>query len=308
LTHFGPIFLPLSIITVFNCHIDIILIILEIVINKRWGKDMKKIGSVIAVFSGIMAILLFIMGCSSFTGAILGGVESGVSRAAEERVEQALYSRLAPKEQTPPPKTSNWNQFMVTQAQIVFSYSFSAGGLWVGSVGYVPGEWTKFAWEPEGETPVIMEKAFLKKLDNGNEWWRVSWYDKDVEWIYEALISPTEEKLLRLRAKDADGNEGEIPVTADTPAIYNAPAELTEDSIEGATVGKETITTPAGTFSTDHIKYLAMAGEGEIEWWATREVPGGIVKYLFRDKEEGVIWTSILNEKGRGATTILGSY
>ena len=269
---------------------------------------MKRSKSAMVLFLVIIFISLIIAGCSSFTGAILGGVESGVSRAAEERVEQALYSRLAPKEQTPPPKTSNWNQFMVTQAQIVFSYSFSAGGLWVGSVGYEPGEWTKFELKPEGDSPVIMEKAFLKRLDNGNEWWRVSWSDKDVAWVYEALISPKEEKLLRLRAKDADGNEGEIPVTADTPTIYNAPAELTEESIEGATVSKETITTPAGTFSTNHVVYLAATGEGEIEWWATNEVPGGIVKYLLRDKEEGVIWNSTLQDKGKEATTILGSY
>jgi len=42
------------------------------------------------------------------------------------------------------PASPEWGRFMATQAQIIFSYSFAAGGLWIGETGYKPGEYTKF--------------------------------------------------------------------------------------------------------------------------------------------------------------------
>ncbi len=252
--------------------------------------------------------ILIVSGCASLTDVVMGGAAAGVERAVSERAEQAVYKRLAPKEQLPPPASPGWGQFMANQAQIVFAYSFSAGGFWLGQVGYKPGEYTKFEWHPEGDSPVTIERAFLKKLDDGKEWWRVSWAEEEDTWIYEALFSPGEDgKLLRLRARDADGNEGEVPVT-EGHAIYVPPAELTEESIEGATVEHEKIKTPAGTFEADHVVYLSVTGEGDVEWWITDEVPGGVVKYLISSKEEGVIWSSILKEMGKNATTILGSF
>jgi len=256
--------------------------------------------TVILIFSGLL--LLIVEGCSTLTSAVMGGTK----RAISERIEQAVYKKLAPKDQLPPPKTANWNQFMILQAQIVFSYSFSAGGLWIGKTDYKPGEWTRFEWKAEDESPVTLERAFLKKLDSEKEWWRVSWSDEEDTWIYEALLSKEEGSLLRLRARDADGNEGEVPVTGEI--VYIPPAEVTEESIKGATVGHENLKTPVGTFSTDHIVYMTATNEGKIEWWITDEVPGGVVKYLFTDDEGKEIWTCVLKEKGTNATTILGAF
>jgi hypothetical protein len=254
-------------------------------------------------------VVFIITGCSSIQDAVMGGVTTGVEEAVEQRVEQAVYKRLAPKEETPSPSSPGWGQFMATQAQIIFSYSFSAGGLWLGQTGYNPGEYTKFEWKPEEDAPVVLEKAFLKRLGDGKEWWRVSWSDEDGSWIYEALFSTGEDReLLRLRARDADGNEGEVPVT-EGQVVYVEPAELTEESIEGATVERAIkVTTPAGTFVTDHVVYLAVTGEGEVEFWLTDEVPGGVVKYLISDKQKEVVWLSVLIEEGSNAKTILGSF
>lgn len=255
----------------------------------------------------IAMLLVFGVGCSTVTDSLVGGAVSGIGRAASERAEQAAYKRMAPKEKLPPPASQQWGNFMAMQAQTVFSYSFSAGGLWLGQTGYNPGEWTKFELVTTGDkNPVVLERAFLKKEDNGNEWWRISWSVDKETWIYEALMSPTERRLLRLRGKDADGNQGEIPVTGQ--AIYYPPTEVTDESIQGATVGKENITTPAGTFKTDHVVFLAATAEGKIDWWITNKVPGGVVKYLFKDKEEGVLWSSTLKAKGKDATSMLGSF
>ena len=268
-------------------------------------KITKAIGTAV-LFSTI--VVLFVIGCSSLSDVVMGGATSGAEKAVSDRIEQAIYERLSPREDLPPPSSSNWGQFMANQAQIVFAYSFSAGGLWLGQTGYKPGEYTKFAWKAEDDTAVMIERAFLKKLEDGNEWWRVTWEEGEDTWIYEALLTPGENaEILRLRARDADGNEGDVPVTKGQ-TIYVPPAELTAESIEGATVERGKVSTPAGTFEADHVVYLAVTGEGEIEWWITEEVPGGVVKYLLNHKEEGVIWTSILQETGKNATTILSSF
>lgn len=258
------------------------------------------------VLSAGVALLLAAVSCSTVGTAVVGGVQRGVGQAVETRVEQAVYKKLAPKDQLPPPASPQWGQFMALQAQVVFSYTFSAGGYWIGKTGYKPGDYTKFDWIDEAGTKVTLEKAFLKKLDNGNEWWRASWSDEEGSWIYEALLSPAEERMVRLRARDADGNEGEVPLTQE--AIYVPPAEVSDESVEGATVGQEKVKTPAGTFTADHVVFVSAAGEGKVEWWITGEVPGGVVKYIAKDNEQKVVWTSVLREFGKDATTVLSSY
>ncbi|MEJ2051786.1 MAG: hypothetical protein P8Y60_18495, partial [Calditrichota bacterium] len=228
---------------------------------------MKKLHLVVA--GSITFLLALLVGCASMTDAVIGGAVSGMSRAVSERAANAVYKKMAPKEKLPPPKTPGWNQFMTMQAQIVFAYAFAPGGLWISRTGYQPGQYAKFQWKDnENDSGVQIERAYLKKEDTGNQWWRVSWTEGEDAWVYEGLINPSEGELLRLRAKDADGNMGEVPVQEGT-AVFTEPSEPSEESIEGATIGKENITTPAGTFNTDHVRYMAATGEGNIDWWIT---------------------------------------
>jgi hypothetical protein len=231
-------------------------------------------------FCGLISIIIIIStGCIGFSDPISRGIGRGIGRAAGEHAEQEAYKKMAPSEKLPPPRSANWGNFMAMQAQIAFTYSFTIGGLWLGQVGYEPGE-------------------------KGNHWWRVSWIDGEDTWIYESLIS-SGGNLLRLRAKDTDGNEGEIPVSGEQ--IYYPPRDVTKESIEGATIGQENLETKAGVFKCDHVKFMAVYGQGNVEWWLSNKVPGGVVKYQIVD-QGNVIWTSTLVAKGADATTILSSY
>ena len=265
----------------------------------------KPIVTILALLTLSIGIALLNTSCSTITSSIIGGAESGLSTAISESVEQSVYKKAAPKEKLPPPQTPGWNQYMISQAYVVFSYSFSMGGYWFGTEDYKVGEWTRFQVVTDDGDKIIIEKAFLKKLDNGNEWWRVSLKDSDGEWIYEALLSPDDGKLLRLRGKDADGNVGEIPVTEDT--VYGKTQKLTKESIEGATVGKEKVKTPAGSFNADHVVYNSM-GNGKIEFWLTDKVPGRVVKYSIKGQGEGSSFTAVLIDYGKGAKSILKSF
>jgi hypothetical protein len=254
-----------------------------------------------------LAVAIAVSGCmlgDAVMGGISSGVSKGVSKGVEQKVEQEVAPQTQPSRAKAPPMGPQWNQFMVMQAQMAFAYAFSAGGLWAGQQGYKPGEYTKFKWTMEAEEPIVMGRAYLKELDDGKQWWRVSWEDSEGSWIWEALIDPETSQMVRMRARDADGNEGEVPVSGQ--AVYMAPQELTEESVQGATVGKEKVTVPAGTFQSDHVVF--MTGEGQAEFWLAPQIPGGVVKYLISQKGEGTVWSSDLVEYGKNANTVLNSY
>jgi hypothetical protein len=254
--------------------------------------------------------VILLSGCSMMGDAVMGGISSGVSKGVSKGVEAEVEQEMAPETQgaqsKAPAMGPQWNQYMVTQAQMAFNYAFSAGGLWAGQQSYKPGEYTKFEWVMEDNQPIVMERAHLKEQDDGKQWWRVSWEDSEGLWIWEALIDPQTSQMVRMRARDADGNEGEVPVSGQ--AVYMQPAELTKESVQGATVGKEKVTVPAGTFQADHVVYMAATGEGQAEFWLAAQVPGGVVKYLISKKGEGTIWTSDLIDYGKQATTVLNSF
>ncbi len=269
---------------------------------------MKKQAVSISIVVVALALTLALSGCFNLGDAVMGGIRSGVrkgvSSGVEQRVEQEVAPQTQPSQAKAPPMGPQWNQFMVMQAQMAFNYAFSAGGLWAGQKGYKPGEFTKFKWTMEGDDPIVLERAYLKEQDDGKQWWRVSWEDSEGSWIWEALIDTNTSEMVRMRARDADGNEGEVPVSGQ--AVYMAPMELTEESVQGATVGKEKVTVPAGTFQSDHVVY--MSGEGQSEFWLAPQIPGGVVKYLISQKGQGTIWASDLVEYGKNADTVLKSY
>ncbi len=246
-------------------------------------------------------------GCFSVSEAVETGVESA-SAAAGEEVGEAIGKQLAPAVQLPAYGSAQWNQFMVSQAQVLFSYAFSAGGMWPGQATYEPGEWAEYRLRAaeDGEAALdTLERAFLKTTDDGNEWWRVSGVQEGESWIYEALVSPDRQEVLRLRAKDPKGNVGEVPVTEGT--VYQPPRRLTEESVEGATTGTTTVDTPAGAFTARRVEYTGTGAGGTVTWLLADDVPGDIVRYRV-EGSGGSAWTSTLIAYGDDATTQLDSY
>lgn len=243
-------------------------------------------------------------GCFLVGEAVETSVNSAASAAGEE-VGEAIGQQLAPAVNLPAYGTGAWNRFMVSQAQILFGHAFSAGGMWPAQATYEPGEWVQYRATVSGESEAALdtlERAFLKETEDGNEWWRVRGFQQGNRWIYEALVDPARGEVVRLRAKDPEGNVGEVPVTENT--VYRSPQRLTEESVEGATVGTENIETPAGTFSARHVEYQG----GTITWYLSEEVPGHVVKYQVENQQQEAAWTSTLVAYGTDATTMLDSY
>jgi hypothetical protein len=265
----------------------------------RAGRDLTAALVLLLLTAGGLA------GCASVGEAMQQGVNRAAG-AAGEQVGRAVGQQLAPSVNLPAYGTAQWNRFMAVQAQVIFNYAFSAGGMWPAEAAYEEGEWATYAYSAsEGDTGLdTIERAFLTTTADGNQWWRVRAQTEEGEaWVYEALLNPEQGEVVRLRTRDPEGNVGEVPVGERT--IYQSPQELTEESIEGATTGTEELSTPAGTFTTDRVEY--QQGTGTLTWFMTEEVPGHIARYQVDDRE-GQTWTATLQDYGSDATTVLDSY
>lgn len=253
--------------------------------------------------------LLASTACSA--SSVVDRAVGSAADAAGQRVGEAVGERLGQMLVASFP--DSWTP-RFTQAYVgyMFSVAFHSGSYSVtGEDAYEPGEWTEWRMVTSGEqTPTLIERAFLARNDEGQEWWRVKYENTDdgEDIVLEGLFSSDRSELLRLRGKFPGEEAREMPVEEGTYG-YSEPTRLTEESVEGATVGTESITVPSGTFEARHVEY-GVAGS-TLEWWLSDEVPGDMVRYLREAGSAGEgqtpqTWTAELEDHGSGAESELG--
>lgn len=183
---------------------------------------------------------------------------------------------------------------------------------------YQPGEWTQWTMSDGGKDVETTERAFLAMQADSSEWWRMktltAYKDNGKDMVdtvvIEALYKPTSpytKELVRVRAK-LPGNKDpqELMVPAGMGMInYNGMfgSRPTKESVDGATVGTETITTKAGTFTAKHVRFGN--GGGNLDWWLTPDAPGGWVKFT-GGRGDKDLYTMEMVAKGTGAKSELG--
>lgn len=260
----------------------------------------------------LAVLLLLVAGCTS---VINTAVDSTANRAAErtgevvgERIGEAAGAMIVAR------FPDNWtNQWMNIYTGYLFNVAFHAGSYSVTEDAYDPGEWTRWQMlENDEPTGAFIERALLARTEEGNEWWHVTYENAETEEaiVLEGLFSPDREELLRLRGQFPGEEPQEMPVEEGTYG-YAQPRTLTPESIEGATVGTESVEVPAGTFEAQHVRYGAAGAT--LEWWMDEAVPGDLVKYLRRadtetseDAETPASWVVELEAYGEGAESELG--
>jgi hypothetical protein len=260
----------------------------------------------------IVLIVATVAGCSN---VINTAVDSTVNRAAErtgevvgERIGEAAGAMIVAR--FPDTWTAQWTNLYTGY---LFNIAFGAGNYSVTQDAYVPGEYTRWQMlENEEPTGAYIQRAFLARTDEGNEWWHVTYENAGTEEaiILEGLFSPDQEELLRLRGKFPGEDAKEMPVEEGTYG-YTQPRTLSPESIEGATVGTETISVPAGSFEARHVRYGTPGAT--LEWWMDEDVPGELVKYLRRadngtddERSTPASWVVELESYGDDATSELG--
>lgn len=231
-------------------------------------KKMLRVGLIVCA-TGVVA-------CGAVVDSAISTAARGVGTAIGERAGAAMVARMP----------ASWGMDM-THLYVghVFNLAFHSGGYMPAAAEYAPGEWTRWRMVGEdGDVPAsVMERAFLSRDESSNEWWRAAFRGEDGEaFVVEGLFSPGREELLRLRVQTPEDEEmEEVPVRRGTYA-YHPPTELTPERIEGATVGRERVSVPAGTFNARHVRF-GSPGQETMEWWLDGSVPGETVRYGTRD-------------------------
>lgn len=259
-----------------------------------------------------LASPLALGGCAALLDSLLNAAGDRVGAAIGDRVGTAIagHALVGLHGLTP--------ELTQAYAMGVFATVYYYGGYnWQGKP-FAPGQFTQW----EGHNTVqgdFFEKAFLKREANKQEWWRVRVVEtengKTEEAVFEALFSAPgktgEQKILRMRAKlPGQAKGGEVPITSQNQEswVLRPSGQLTPESLKGATVGTENVTVPAGTYQkARHVRFVH--GAGQVDWWLSDAVPGGVVKYAFTatDEESGQAETSTMQLKkvGTGAKPML---
>jgi hypothetical protein len=181
---------------------------------------------------------------------------------------------------------------------------------------YTAGQWTK--WEittaDDPKSKYAMERAFIGRTSDGGEWWRFKSLissnrdGKDVvdTVVLEGLLKPQGEslkQLVRMRGKlpgNAEAQEMIVPQSFTVlPLSGSFSSRPTQESIDGATVGTETV----GAFQAKHLKF-GMGG-GTLEWWLADTAPGGWVRFKVSSGDTAAYQMDLVGS-GTGATSELG--
>ncbi len=178
---------------------------------------------------------------------------------------------------------------------------------------YQPGQWTR--WELRGnddDEVATVERAFISKDADGREWWRYKSMMGSDTIVLEGLFKPAGDglqELVRMRGRmpgEREANELMVPEHMTTLHAWGMfRTRPTKESVEGATVGTENVTTPAGSFSAKRVRFGGTGGRQE--WWLNPQVPGGWVQYAVTGEEKDEGFTMKLVAHGNGAASELGS-
>jgi len=184
---------------------------------------------------------------------------------------------------------------------------------------YKPGQWTRWdiTQSDDPDTKQTLERAFLGTAPDSGEWWRMKTTvsrkedDKVVvdTVVLESLFKPMGEnmkQLVRMRGRlpgNKDAQELMVPAGMGMIQLSSLfPIKPTPESIQGATVGTESIATGNGSVSAKHVRFGA--GGGSIDWWLSDGVPGGWVKFTGGNGQD--TYTMQMIGQGTGAKSELG--
>lgn len=249
------------------------------------------------------------LGCGMFIDrAVNKAVDTAANRVGEQvgqAVAENVLGGLRP-------------ELMHSYTMALFRVLFYNGGYYVSTLNYEPGQFTRWQAKnvPQGQW---FERALLHRYEDGTEWWRVESREKAEEGkenilIMEALLAAPDasgsRKVRRMRAHFPNEKEPrEVPVTEDQSqrwVLYSGQS-LTQESLDGMTVGKETVKVPAGEFQTTHVQMKGYNDQSKLDWYMTEAVPGQVVRYTNTTKDsegkEQQAWNMELLAHGGEMTT-----
>jgi hypothetical protein len=226
----------------------------------------------------VLAIVGLLAGCTTF--------ESVMSAMSEPMVDSA---NILPK----------------MEFTILYATSAAFGGYAFGEDNFPVGTgvtWQVISAENGGE--IDMTRAKLSPGGEGAFWWSLEMVSDDQNYYYEFLVDK-DDVILKVRYRDIQS--GNVKEFVPDPLDSEDEEALPEDYSDYI-VGKERITTPAGTFNADKMVFDDPDSSYTATYWIADSVPGKSVRYVYEDSDEGETVTGELIAVEKGFETVLGSY
>jgi len=151
--------------------------------------------------------------------------------------------------------------------------------------------WRVQSRDEDGRTSnVEAERALLKKLSNGDEWWYLAWRADGDVMEYEALMnSNLQARKIRYynpdvkRVEETTFKETAASGSEDAAPREPAVSETDMKELSAYSKGKETIRVNSGTYTADRLEWSALDEEENTTynyvWWVDPKAVGGLVKY-----------------------------
>lgn len=285
---------------------------------------MKK-NMILVLMLGLTVLLL--SNCATLMDIYLGGTApmASVTDRAEHRIGTALMDVTG---------IADMQAGMV--ASMLYMQVFIAGGYAGGYADYSEGEgviWEVVSKENDEEERLEIERALLKSMDDGNQWWLLRYSSQQGDEIIAEALLDTEYKLLKFRYKDPEYNDirewlprYETEDTDKETESYSQVESYSDAMIEEDYLPyvkkTESITVPAGTFDTKYARVEVDYSETDpeaaesagisdklvYEWWISEEVPGNMVRYSWSRPSDGVTLTGHLKAITKNRQSQLGSF
>lgn len=245
--------------------------------------------------AGLILSMLLMTSCSQVREAAYRGATSAVS----DRVEQEVYREVSSM-------IVGYSDMMLYQ--LAYTQAFMLGGFNVGLEDFEEGQgstWTMEAGDVEQQTRYTVERALLKRDDDGSSWWYLKYQPEDQDAIeYEIRMNRNMEpmEMYLMSAEMDEPNYHEFDSSLHSSEYEDGYDQLEEDGFnthmfhiedwENYKQRTESLRIGSRTFNTTVLFYEGSEEEGdegmEVTWWLSEDLPGELARYEMKDTNEGV--------------------
>lgn len=289
-------------------------------------------GSLAPGLIGIMVLALFLMsGCA----ALSSGGESPEPGAHNDQSRRSNTSPRGSEEYAPRPV----GPLRALDEQAVFylayNVAFYAGGFWTEEHDFDESEgirWSIEARDASGTYRIEAVRALLRWNNDGTSWWYISYGDRSRTFEYEVLLDDFFSPLTKVYEQPgratpvrSDINyeefghdllgEGGMDAEAERQLERFGVTELvflTPNELRSRRRSTGTTEVSAGRFQYEHVQYtmpgIEAAPDNHYEWWFSDAVPGGMIRYEWRQEGSDRFFRGELVEIGTGYRTKFGVF
>ncbi|GAB6091430.1 hypothetical protein [Spirochaeta dissipatitropha] len=249
-------------------------------------------------FSGISGMNYFLtdnLAVTAFTSV------AGISGLHTRRLRGGigLLLKWGPKERLgdAPDIAFGFGEPLYMYFQAYYMMAIGLSGPFFDDVSFQPGDETELMYritEDGDAVEFTIIRTLLERNAAGTEsWWRVQFIhpdmEKDRDWpdVFELLTNASHD-ILKVRYIDPN-NQRLSEYVPDDPARWRRNLDFSSydpEAMEDYFVRTDSVTVPAGTFTTDLYRYTD--GEYDVEYWISSDVPGLLVQIdgTYRDGDE----------------------